>query len=298
VSVATPGGRLRAEMRDLAEVVLVPALAAVLPWSIAYRILRRLAAGRFLYAEPNQRALAEAQRLGWVGDPADWLLRRNLTTAVDHADHYLARTRSDAWMARHLDVQGAWPAPGQPAFLFTFHWGAGMWGLRHAGASGLQVNALVAPVDGAHFHGRAILHRYIIARTRSVALALRRPFIDVSAGFREVLRALGRNEPVLAVIDVPPDQVATSVPIRVLDLPARLPTALLRLAVERKIPVYLYATGFHLASGQRFLRIRALGVPEDVSRLAAKLASALDALIREDPPSWHFWSEAERFFRE
>ena len=290
--------RLRAEWRDLLEVVLLPALAAVLPWRIAFRILRRVAAHSSLYAEPNQRALAEATRLGWVGEPAGWLLRRNLTSAVDHADHYLARTRSDAWMARHLAVEGAWPPPGQPAFLLTFHWGAGMWGLRHAGASGLQVNALVAPVKGEHFRGHAILHRYIVARTRSVATALRRPFIDVSAGFREVLRALGRNEPVLAVIDVPPDQVSNSVPVRIIDLPARLPTALLRLAVERGIPVYLYTTGFRLDNGQRFLRIRSLGVPVDVAALATEIAGELDALIREDPPSWHFWSEAERFFRE
>ncbi|TWO72500.1 hypothetical protein FN976_07320 [Caenimonas sedimenti] len=290
--------RLRAELRDLFEVVLLPALAALLPWRVGFRVLRRVAAHTWFYGEPNRRALSEAQRLGWVGDPAGWLLRRNLTSAVDHTDHYLARTRSDAWMARHLDVEGAWPPPGQASFLLTFHWGAGMWGLRHAGASGLQVNALVAPVNGEHFRGRAILHRYIVARTRSVALALRRPFIDVSAGFREVLRALGRSEPVLAVIDVPPDQVSTSVPVRILDLPARLPTALLRLAVERGIPVYLYTTGFRLDSGRRFLRIRPLGVPTEVAALANAIAGELDALIREDPPSWHFWSEAERYFRE
>lgn len=289
--------RLRHELRDLVEVVLLPALAAVLPWSIAFALFKRLARWPLLYRAPSRRALAEAQRRGWAADPAAWIQDRKLTTLVDHADHYLARTRSDRWLRRYLDVEGEWPAPGQAAIALTFHWGAGMWGLRSAARSGLQGHMLVAALDSAHFAGHWVLHRYIKARTRSIALSLRCPFIDVSTGMRQALRVLQENQQLFAVVDVPADQVAASQPVQILGLPARLPSALLRLAVDRQIPVCVYVTGIHMDTGRRFLRIRQLGVPADVDSLAAALAAELDSLIRECPPAWHFWSEAERFFR-
>jgi phosphatidylinositol dimannoside acyltransferase len=289
--------RLRRELRDLVEVVLVPALAAVLPWPLAFALFRRLAQWRRLYWAPGQRALDEAQKRGWVAQPGDWLRDRKLTTIVDHADHYLARTRSDRWMDRYLDVDGQWPAPGQAGIALTFHWGAGMWGLRSAARTGLKLHPLVAAPEGAHLAGRTVMQRYVGARNGSVASALKCPVIDVSAGMRGAVRALQNNEQLLAVVDVPADQVAASQPVQILGLPARLPTGLLRLAVERKIPVFVYVTGIHMQSGRRFLRIRQLGVPSGVDALVATLSGELDQLIRECPPAWHFWSEAERFFR-
>jgi phosphatidylinositol dimannoside acyltransferase len=289
--------RLRFEVRDLVELVLVPALAAILPWPVAFRLFRRLARWQVLYRHPGRQAMAQAQERGWVADAGPWLRDRKLTTMVDHADHYLARTRSDRWLDRHLVVDGQWPPPGQPCILLTFHWGAGMWGLRSAARAGVRMHPLVAAVHGAHFVGRTVLHRYINARNRTVVKALQCPVIDVSKGMRQALRALQGNEQLLAVVDVPADQVAASQPVQILGLPARLPTGLLRLAVDRKIPVSVYVTGIRMDTGRRFLRIRQLGVPIDVDSLVATLAADLDALIRECPPAWHFWSESERFFR-
>lgn len=289
--------RLRHEVRDLFELVLVPAIAALLPWSMAFALFKRLAHWSLLYRAPSQRALAEAQARGWVKDPVTWLRDRKLTTLIDHADHFLARARNDRWMDRHLAVDGQWPTPGHASIVLTFHWGAGMWGLRSAAHAGVRMHALVAAASGAHFAGRTVLHRYINARNRTVVQALRCPVIDVSAGMRQALRALHAKEQLLAVVDVPADQVAASQPVEILGLPARLPTGLLRLAVERKISVSLYVTGIDMDTGQRFLRIRQLGVPTDVDAVVATLAADLDRLIRENPAAWHFWSEAERFFR-
>lgn len=289
--------RLRRELRDLVEVVLVPAIAAVLPWAVTFAIFKRLARWRRLYFVPSERALSEAQERGWAEQPRDWLRRRKLITIVDHADHYLARTRSDRWLDRYLDVQGQWPTPGRAAIVLTFHWGAGMWGLRSAARAGLRIHPLVAAANGAHFAGRTVLHRYVKARNRTVVQALKCPVIDVSAGMRQALRVLHNKEQLLAVVDVPADQVAASQPVEILGMPARLPTGLLRLAVEREIPVCVYVTGIHMDTGQRFLRIRQLGVPANLDALLAELAAELDSLIRENPPAWHFWSEAQRFFR-
>ena len=156
---------------------------------------------------------------------------------------------------------------------------------------------LVASPDARHFRGHAVLHRYILARIRSIEQALGRPCIDVTADIRQVPRALKAGDALFAVIDVPPDQVSASTPVSVLGLPARLPTPLLRMAVERRIPVWVYLTGYRLETGDRFVRSRALGVPASLDELVGQVTRELEQAIREDAPQWHFWGEAERFFR-
>lgn len=289
--------RLKCEWRDLVELVVLPALAAPLPWRFGFRLLRRLAASLRPYSEPVDTAMGQAQRLGWIGDSLHWSRMRRLVTLVDHADYYLSRSRSNRWLARHVDVEGEWPEPGKPGVIFTFHWGAGMWGLRHAGASGLRAHALVAPLDGAYFEGRSILLAYARARTAEVARALGCPTLDTSASLRPVLQALRRGEQVVAAVDVPADQASASEELQLLDRTARFPRGLLRLAVDHQVPVTVYLTGLDASTGRRCLRIHRLGVPESVETLAATAFGYLDRAIREDPPSWHFWSEAPRIFR-
>lgn len=289
--------RLRTEWRDLLELVLLPGLSAVLPWPVCFRVFRRLARWDALYREASHAALDQARARGWALDEADWLLKRRLVTLVDHADFYLARTRSDDWMQRHLRAEGAWPAAGTAAILCTFHWGAGMWGLRHAHAQGLRPHPLVAPLEGAHFQGRSVLHWYARVRTAEVGRTLDCAALDVSSSLRPVLRALRQQEQVVAAIDVPSDQVAASESVVVLGMPMLVPKGLLRLAVEQRIPVTLYLTGIDLESGQRFVRIRPLGVRDDLVALMQDAFGELDRAIQAEPAAWHFWGEAPRFFR-
>lgn len=288
--------RLRTELRDLLELVLLPGLAAILPWPLCFRLFRRLARWDGLYRQASHAALAEARAHGWAVDGADWLLKRRLVTLVDHADFYLSRTRSDAWLRRQLRVHGEWPAPGSAAVLCTFHWGAGMWGLRHMRAQGLLAHPLVAPLQGAHFRGRAVLHWYARARTAEVGRVLACAALDVSTSLRPALRALRGGEQVVAAVDVPSDQVAATEGVILLGRQVRMPKALLRLAAEQRIPVVLYVTGLDFATGARTLRIVSLGVREEVSALAQEVFEELDRAIRQEPAAWHFWGEAPRFF--
>jgi hypothetical protein len=110
------------------------------------------------------------------------------------------------------------------------------------------------------------------------------------------LRALKKNEQVLAVVDVPADQVSASQSIRLLGLQARVPRALFRLAVEQQIAITIFLMGLRSADGQRFLRLRQLGVYSDVDALIRDVFLALEHAIVENPAAWHFWGEAERFF--
>ena len=294
--LAGAGRRLKVEARDLVELVLVPSIAAVLPWPLAFRVFQRVARHPFLYRAAVEQALTQARQRGWVEDETDWAAKRRLVTLVDHADLYLARTRSNRWMVRHLEVQGAWPAPDQPAVLSTFHWGAGMWGLRHLGAAGIKVHALVAALQGEHFVGRSVLHWYARARTAEVARTLDRGTLDVSASMLPAIRALRRHEKVGAAVDAPADQLSANSRISLLGMPARVPNGLLRMAVGQKVPVCVYLTGIRMSDGRRFLRIHQLPVYTETKPLVQAVFALLEACIAEDAPVWHFWGEADRVF--
>jgi len=289
--------RLRTEWRDLLEVVLLPGLAAVLPWTWCFAIFKRLARWRWLYREPCEEALRQARNRGWAGEnEAHWLWVRRLVTLVDHADHYLGLGRSDAWMEKHMTVQGHWPAPGQAVLLVTLHWGAGYWGLRHAAAHGLQPHALVATLGSHAYSGRTVLSWYAHARNANVARTLRASTIDIAQHLKHVIRALRDKQALLGVMDVPADEAKASMTIDLLGMKARVPRGLLRLAVDQQVPVVLYITGLDTETGQRFLQIKPLGVSASVEILGEQVFEELERLIAKDAPAWHFWGIADRFF--
>lgn len=289
--------RLRTECRDALELVIVPGLAALLPWSWCFAIFQRMARWRWLYREACETALLQARQRGWAGaDEVHWLWVRKLVTLVDHADHYLGLWRSDAWMRRHLQVQGQWPAPGQAVLLVTLHWGAGYWGLRHAAAMGLHPHALVASLGSQAYQGRTVLSWYANARNANVARTLRASTIDISTQLKQVIRALRHDEALLGVMDVPADEAKASMAIQLLGMQARVPRGLLRLAVDQRVPVVLYITGLNTQTGKRFLQIKSLGVNASVEGLSEQVFGELERLIALDAPAWHFWGVAERFF--
>lgn len=287
--------RLWCEGRDLLELVLIPGLAAVLPWTFCFRIFRRLARWQWLYREACEADWRQAHAKGFAQDRLHWLWERKLVQLVDHADHYLHRTRSDAWMRRHLQVRGDWMEHGRPSFLFTFHWGAGMWGLRHARKAGLSVHALSAPAENASFHGRWVLMRYVKARLRSVEQALEQPLVFVPRGLRQVKDALARDEQILALLDVPQDGSGKGQVFGLLGEQVLLSMAIPEMAARQSQAYAVYATGLDVASGQRFLEIMCFGPGAGAQDMTLEMLAQLEALIWKSPAAWHLWGQWPRF---
>lgn len=288
--------RATTEWQDALELVLVPALAAVLPWRWCFRLFQWVARHSRLYDASCQAALRHAQALGWVTDPVHFVYVRRLVTLVDHADLYLALTRGQGWMARYLTAQGVWPPPDRAALLCTFHWGAGMWGLRHAAAAGLRPHALVAATEGEPFRGRTVLRAYARWRTGQVQRTLGQRPLDVSGSLRPAVQALKQQQVLLAAIDAPADQADAAEHIELLGMQARVPRALLRAAARQQLPVYVYVTGLNIHTGQRTLSVTAMPTTTDALHLTHRVFAELDTCIRQDPAAWHFWSEAPRIF--
>ena len=290
--------RFRGECRDLVELVLVPGLAIFLPWRLCYKVFRLLSRWERLYRGDAIANCEEASRHGWVTDTADCRRKWRLMSMVDQADFYLAMTRGNKWISRHMDIEGHWPTPGQPAILCTFHWGAGMWALRHLGASGLRAHALVGPQRPEMFPGRRLRYEYYRIRNLAVQRALGTDPLDITGSLRTILKALRAGDQIAAAVDVPAYLSASSEAIPFLGQVARMPRGLFRLAVDQKMPVTIFVCGLRFTDGQRFLRLYQLGVEKDVGVLMGKVYGHLEVLIGEDAAAWHFWRISEAFFSE
>jgi hypothetical protein len=288
--------RLRCEARDALELLLLPGLAAILPWSLCFAIFKRISRWSFLYREACEAALAQARALGHARRPVEWINMRRLVTLVDHADFFLAVTRSDKWMQRHMVVHGEWPQAGAAGILCTFHWGAGMWALRHAAAHGLRAHALIAPHGPESFPGHTVRFWYYGWRNAAVARALGCWPIEITRSLRPALEALHLNEQVLAAVDVPSDLAAASEAIEFLGRRAYVPRGLLRVAAESRVPVTVFVTGIRLTDGKRTLHLHRLGSRSDAAALLAEVFALLNEAIVAQPAAWHFWQAAPRFF--
>lgn len=288
-------GRLRREAWDAVELFLLPGLVTILPWSLSFRVFRLAVRCERLYRERWLPGLEQAQAAGFVDDPVTWTRLSRLTALVDHADMYLALTRTDRWMARHMTIEGTWPAADRAHLLVTFHWGAGMWALRSATHAGLSVSALAGHFDPAHFRGQRVRLWYTRLRLATIHRALGHKLIDIDTELRRALNVVKAGETLLALVDVPPDVVNSGTRVRVIDRDMTLPLGVFRLGASRSIPVTFYLNGFDPRTGRRFLRIFPPLEGRDAESLAQESARLLDAAIREIPAEWHFWGILPRF---
>lgn len=287
---------LRVQARDAVELFLLPSLAAVLPWPLCFSLYKRIARSRWLYRHAAGCALAQAQRRAFADDPQRWLYERKLVTLIDHADLFLATFRSARWMWKYLRVDGSWPSGTEAQVLCTFHWGAGMWSLRHIKRAGLNAHILVASLESENFRGRPVLHWYARWRTARLSKELGNATIDASTSLRAVVNAMRAHEQIIAVVDVPADAVAASSDVKMLGSHIRVPRGLLRIAADRRVAVTVFTVGIDLESGNRQLTIHTLPVEENIEILMAQVFGKMEVALHDAPAAWHFWGEADRFF--
>jgi hypothetical protein len=297
--VSAPGRVDRRALREVVELMLLPGVALLLPWRLCFAFYRWLAGHDWLFRGETQAALAGAASEGFVREPRDWARAYRLTRLVDHADLYLSRFRGRRWMRRYVEVRsGAWPVGGGPFLAITFHWGSGLWGLRHMRQSGRPAAVLVRDIPAETFAGRPVLGRYAAWRTRETAAAGGGGVIYATASSLARIRRRFRNGGnVVALLDVPPEDGQKYLECEFLGRRAAFPRGLIHLAVSEKMPVLVYAVSIDRESGKRILNIDDLGQAEDEEALLARLVARLEAMIRSDPPSWHHWPGVGAFFQ-
>jgi hypothetical protein len=276
--------------RQFAACIALPAVAAALPWPLAWRVIRTLAARGRAFGDEAARALAACEAHGRVIDRTSWLARHRAMRIVDHVDPAISAMRGDRWMDRHLRVDGD-PVPAQPSVFVGFHYGTGFWSLRHLRRLGHRVSFVSAPVEAAQMAGDPLRLAFLRWRQRRVEGAGGAPVIYVGGSSDRIRTALRSGVSVLALIDVP-EPTTSTVAVPLLGHDAQFPDGILRIAASERVPLVGYVASFDMQAGTRRLRFTRLA--DDPLQALRTLAAMRDAAIRDDPASWHFWAEWPR----
>ena len=291
---------LRRELRASLERVLLPALAAMLPWRWCARLFWQIARAPWLYRADVEAAWVRAGQYAELPPDPQWKRRARFHLLVDNADYFLSLTRGPRWLRRHVRVSGSENLPEgvNPILLVTFHWGQGFWALRYLRDRGLPAAWLHAPVPhrlrvGEYVGG--LMGRLRIRQVGRLAGAAPIPVGGSVAAMRERLR---RGLPVMAMPDAPIRPGQRTLAVELLGRPAHIAAGVITMAADDGMPVHAYTMRADPLSGRRELAIGPALRGEDPAALAQALADALSAAIREDPAAWYVWPHADGFFAQ
>lgn len=285
---------MRSSLRTFVELFLLPGMAAILPWRLCFMLFRRMARSRYLYPEVEWMVRG-AREAGALGNEQEWRSALRLTRIFSYADLYLSLFRGKRWMEKYVDVTGAWP--DGPFLAVTYHWGAGLWALRHLAALGTKTKFLSIRFDRATFQNSRLRYWYGLLRTRETSRAGGDAGIIFTGGSRaEISQALKEDVCVMALFDVPPGPDQASAPAFLFGRPARVRPGLANLAAAEKIPVVAFRMNLDRDSGRLKLHIDQVTRDGSEAELLELLVAGFRAAIDDDPCSWHSWSEVQCYF--
>lgn len=116
------------ECRDWLEYLLIPAVSVILPWSLSVKFFWLVARVPFLYRNTTLHCLAGAKHLNVV-EPlteAQWIQHCKVSQMIDLADIFLMLTRGRSYWDKYIDENLSEQLDEQQ-FIFTPHYGGGMW---------------------------------------------------------------------------------------------------------------------------------------------------------------------------
>lgn len=280
-------------MRSFFELFLLPGIAAVLPWPLCFRLFRRAARCSYLYPEVDH-LVDNARTVQTMQDVQAWAAACRFTRIFMVADLYLSMFRSDRWLDKYVDVEGEWPE--SPFLALTFHWGAGMWALRHLRATGKRTAFLSLRYDRGTFNHALIRYWYALLRTRETERAGGKPVIYTGGSSANIRQALQDNTCVAALLDVPPGEHQSALPVELFGRRAYFPRGLTRLATQENIPIVVFAMNLNRESGRLKLTIKRPLATNDETKLMESLASEFRVLLGQDSPAWHGWGHVQLYF--
>lgn len=287
---------VRRELRDLLELFVIPGGAALLPWPLGFRLLRFLSRRSWPYWGLGDDALVSVGDLDPPADPERWKADYRLTQIIEHADFWLSRFRSDRWLKRYLDMEGAWPNRG-PFIALGFVWGnAGYWCLRQLGCAGFSRALVYRPIEPEERRHGVLRYYYLRARMKHFHRAAGGAGIPTGGAWERIRELGNQGYAIVVVADAPPDPRRSTIAVRLLGQPARFRAGVLRLAAESGMPVVNYSVALDRNTGRRTLKVSAPLDVRSAETLATAAARCLDALLRQDAPAWFYWCGAENFF--
>lgn len=270
-------------LRRYVELLLIPALAVLLPWRLCFAVYRvLLRAVPVLYRHDAMPAWRGALAFGQVNshDQATWLYHYRLSLLLDQADIFLILFHKKRFLARYCeDALSPLLQPSQ--IVFMPHYGAGMFpyaAMQQAGLSMLLIGTDY-PRNWSADSLNSSLRHYALKRLNVDII-----WNDNIAGIKNALRAektllilpdVSCHQFVTAAIET--DLGALSVAMRFFDL-----------AEKRQIPVLNMIADVDLTTGKRVFYGRALS-QQTAHAYATDFARQTAMAIANKSYLWRMW---------
>ncbi len=218
------------------------------------------------------------------------------TRIADYADLWVSLTRSDAWMAKHVNVSAP-EALTTPALFVTFHYGGGWWLTRYLRVRRLPISIVMRRGPDAQTWSERVVLRFGMLRMKAIERVCAAPLIytDWGGAARAVLKSWTQQSSVLGLIDLPPPLVDRTAPVIFFDRTAWFPPSLLELASRKSVPIYAFIGQWDPVTLQPSLRLTLLA-PVSAQSVLQEAVSILEAAIRARPGGWHSWGDATLYF--
>lgn len=279
-------------LRDIWELVLAPAVPAMLPPRLGQMLRRRMVRSPALYDAAVDAAARAAARHGLrAADTEGWRRAQRMCRLLDMGDALVGPRLRRRDRQPRLRVSGRWPAPGQPFVGLSFHFGTGCWALAHLRDHGTPAAFLAQRYDRGSYPGRPVQYWAARRRESGVRRAGGAPVIFTGGSRSAMQAALASGNAVIGLVDTP-----VADPRHTLCVPfgarrMRLPTGLLEVAAASGVPVVPFEVVPDIDDGSRHLRIGEPLDPADPHAALSIMAARLHALLQEAPAAWYFWEQ-------
>jgi hypothetical protein len=291
---------LKKQILDICFIFLIPGVASLLPYRIAYRWLYHWA--KIKKGPLNGRvteALAVAKQKVPLDDEEKFSARMRLLYLLDCYDLYksILRSRRSAISAQ-VEQVGQWPPAGRFIAL-GFHYGAGHYVLRSLARANISFSFISRRLCREEYTDHPLHYWYNSLRARDIVRLGGRP-IAFRPGIVQKLEAtLQEGGAVVGMIDLPPQLAPRKRRVvKLLGHELGFPSGLVDLARDHKVPIVPYWIEFDAELYRRRIHIGEPVVPDESDSILTDLAATLDEQIRTSPHAWLLWPELPGWIAE
>jgi len=277
--------------------VLIPALAVVLPWPWFFRLARLFSRAEGLFkAETDLAVAAVSVNTDFTVDTV-WRRHYRLYKIIDASDPWLARFRGTGWLSRYVDIEGSWPQK-TPFIASSLHFGAGLWALRHIREQAAAISMVLRPQAEWQASFSQPMQVYLRAYERAIVAAGGGEITHTGPGLRTRFKqGLENNINQLVLIDVPGKKNIQAV--NFLDKPAYFADGLIGLSQQLQKQIVPYVMMLDFQSGRRRLLIGPVLDPGlSLEEAMQALSDFFDPLVRRQSEGWQLWGQYPAFLHK
>ncbi len=285
--------RLQRESVDFISFFVMPVLALLLPWSLAYRFYYRLAGRPWLFQQRVQQAHDNASKLIAIADGHEWCRRHRLVLMLDVIDFWISFLQP--WRVQRLVQQhGDWPED-RPLVIVGTHWGPAFMLLANLSRNSIKPMYILRVTPGRHYAGMSMLCIYHRLRSNYMHRLLPGKRYDPGGYPRQLLRDLENNECLLMLSDVNALSKKQARAIAFNNSPLNLHVGILKTLLSRGYTVVTYHLGIDWKSGHRRLFIAKLSERQSYIDDLDAVDTNLIKLLRTDSTQWSMWHVLDQY---